>query len=138
MFKQLFLASIIASLLISLPSIADHHHHHEKEKMKEKVVEKVAEKFAEKLAEEKAKEKTGSQKWVAGLAQFVNNNSPYVSGAIGLIVAYAGPFYIGTGTIDRNVGRAIEGLLAGVVSWRIIKPGTEAFMSQEDIKPLKK
>ncbi len=49
MFKKIFVTTIAASLLFSIPAIADHHHH--REKIKEKIKEEVKEEVKEKLAE---------------------------------------------------------------------------------------
>ena len=50
MFKKLIMATIAASLLFSIPAIADHHHH--REKIKEKIKEEVKEEVKEKIKEE--------------------------------------------------------------------------------------
>ncbi len=140
MFQRLFIFSISASLLFSIPAIADRHHHehlHDKiEKEKEK-----NEKLADKLAEVKAKEKTGSEKVVGGLLQFVNKTAPLWALVIAGIVVWSGPCFFGAkshNSDEKLLGKAIEGIGSFVISWQTLKHGTAAAMAQENIKELKK
>jgi hypothetical protein len=127
MFKKLFISSIAASLLLSVPVIANHHR--EKEKIKE-----IA-------AEVKQNEKSTAAKVVGGTLQFINKTAPLWAIVIAALVFRNGPFKLAQNTNEPQeiiLAKGIEGLGAGTVSWALLKYGTAAAMSQEDIKPLKK
>lgn len=139
MFKKIVLTSIAAALF-SIPVLAKDHHH---AKVAEKAAEKAAEKVAEKLNEVK-KEKSGLTKLVNGSLQFVNKTAPYLAAIIGGLVYWNGPLFVTKheyrqANADQLRNAAIfQAAIAGGGSWLVLKYGSAAAMSQEDIKPLAK
>jgi hypothetical protein len=129
MFKKLVISTIASSLLLSIPVGADHHRHRHCDKVEEVIVEVKT-----------PKDKSSGTKIVAGTLQFVNKMAPLIALVVGIIIARNGPFYLtnNNNQADRNASKLIEAAVAAVITYPVVKYGTAAVMSQEDVKPLKK
>ena len=104
MFKKLFIFSIAASVLLSMPAVANNHRHEcEKEKIKVK----------ELVVEVKQNEKNNKN----GLLQLVNKTAPLWSAVIaGFLVAKYGPFFLKNNQSVDQVFRSkvTEGAIAAL------------------------
>lgn len=128
MFKKIFLSSIAASLLLSIPVIADHNKHHDRH----------CDEVKEKIAEQKAHDKSTGGHIASGLLQFANKTAPLWSFLIAVGIACYAPTPEILSGLDTKLAKVVIGGGSFMIIYPSMKWGTAAGMSQTDTKPLSK